>query len=237
MEMPHEDTPAEAYLPKSSYTTARVAADPKTAGLEKPLEEKHELLKKAIRDGEDLRETEQKKSAVLDARDNDCDEDIEAYQLGLMAAVKKNLGSPKYTRYFKGGLREVTQAEPRQEEPELVGQMLAAMDEDKKDPEIGSAVVTFLPKLTASRDKVLEADKDLSTVEKELAFLEDKTIPALMAAWREEYKKLEGALTTVYPSDAKKVDRFFKPFRKRGKTAKKAAAPNVTPPVVPPPTP
>jgi hypothetical protein len=54
MEMPSEDTKPEAYLPKSAYTTARVAADTKAAGLEKGLDTTHAQLKQALRDREDL---------------------------------------------------------------------------------------------------------------------------------------------------------------------------------------
>ncbi|MEO7328287.1 MAG: hypothetical protein ABI193_06900 [Minicystis sp.] len=42
MEMPAKDAPAEAYLPKSTYTVARVAAKTEAAGLEKPLAAQHE---------------------------------------------------------------------------------------------------------------------------------------------------------------------------------------------------
>jgi hypothetical protein len=41
-----------------------------------------------------------------------------------------------------------------------------------------------------------------------------------MAAWRDEYKKLEAALITVYPSNPKRVARCFKPFRKNRKVYK-----------------
>ncbi|MEO7328289.1 MAG: hypothetical protein ABI193_06910, partial [Minicystis sp.] len=100
-------------------------------------------LKKALRQREDLRESEQQKTAVVDARDEDCDEVIEGFELGLYAAVKKNRGHAKYRRYFKDGLREVTQAEPRKAEPEQVGKMLAAMKEDAGDVEIGPVVTAF----------------------------------------------------------------------------------------------
>jgi hypothetical protein len=230
MEMPGEDTPAEAYLSKSAYTIARVAADPKVAALEKGVETSHAQLKKALRDREDLQESVQRKMAVLDAADTGCDDDIGGFELGLLGLVQKNREAPKYRRYFAYGLREVTTAEPRQEEPELVRQMLIAMDEDKADSDLGPLVAVWSPKLTASRNKVIAADEDLTTLEKDLAFLTDKTIPSLMAAWRTEYKKLEGALTTAYADNPKKVDRFFKPFRKRRKDKKQPEGPSTPAP-------
>ncbi|MDI1445659.1 hypothetical protein [Polyangium sp. 6x1] len=225
MDMPTQDTPPEGYLPKSAYATGRVAADKKAAGLEAALLAVHDELKKTLRERDDLEEERQRKSAVLDARDGDCDADVENFELQLLGAVRKNREHPKYRRYFKTGLRDVTTAEPRKEEPEQVGQMLEAMAEDKNDPEIGEVVASWEPKLTASRANVVTADAALTETEKALDFLEEKRIPALMAAWREEYKKLEGALTTVYASNPKMVDRFFKPFRKRRKDTKKNESP------------
>lgn len=220
MEMPGEDTSPKAYPSKSAYTVSRVAADPKAAGLEKGLQAAHVEIKKALREQEDLEEEVQKKSAILDARDNDCDEDIGGFELGLLAVVNRNREAPKYRRYFPEGLREVTTAEPREEEPEIVGQMLKAMAEDQGDPELGPLVAIWLPKLTASRAKVIAASEELGVVETQLTFLNEKTLPALMATWRTEYKTLEGQLTTVYASNPKKVDRFFKPFRKPRKGKK-----------------
>jgi hypothetical protein len=220
MEMPGEDTKPEAYLPKSAYTTSRVAADTKAAGHEKALEGCHTQLKQALRDREDLKEKIEKKKAALDAADTECDDGIRGFELGLYALVKKNRDAPKYRRYFLRGLREVTEADSRTEEPERVGQMLVAMEEDKNDADMGPLVAVWNPKLTASRTTVLEADEALDTLEKELAYLEEKTIPSLMATWRKEYKALEGALTTVFADEPKKVERFFKPFRKPRKDKK-----------------
>jgi hypothetical protein len=237
MEMPTADTPAAAYLPRSAYTIAHVAAVKKTAGLEKGLAGAHDALKKALRHREDLEEEEEKKSAVLDARGDECDADIEGFELGLLALVGKARSDKRYVRYFKNGLRGITEAEPRKAKPELVGQMLDAMNEDESDPELGPLVAMYQSKLIASRDGVVAADQDLGATEKEIAYLEDKALPALMVAWQEEYKKLQAALTTVFPTNPKRVDRFFKAFRKRSKPAKKAAPATPTPPPAPPPPP
>ena len=224
MDMPTPDTPPEAYLPRSAYTTARVAADPKINGLEQPLDAKHQELKLALRERDDLLELLQKKSALFDVADTHCDDDITGFELHLLVAIRKNRDNPKYRRYFATGVRDVTTAEPRQEEPEVVSDMLTAMAEDKNDPEIGSVITQWQPKLSASRGNVVAADADLTATEKALAYLEEKKIPALLASWREEYKKLEGSLTTAYPNDPKRVARCFKPFRKKRKPAKDATS-------------
>lgn len=220
MDMPTADTPAEAYLPRSAYSISRVAADSKASGREAGLDTAHLNLRAVLRERDDLLEEEQKKSALHDAADEFVDDDIEAFELHLLGAVKKDRDNPKYRRYFPSGLRAITQAEPRKEEPELVGDMLDCMAEDENDVDIGAVVTMWKPKLTASRAKVLAAHETLTIVEKALANLEEKKIPALMAAWREEYKKLEGALVTIYPSHSKRVARFFKPFRKNRKVSK-----------------
>jgi len=231
MEMPGEDTPATAYLPRSTYTIARVAADPHTKGLESSLESAHVALQQALRQGEDLEYDEQKKTAVLDAKDEHNDDEIEGFELALLAHVKKNRNDPQYIRYFANGLRDITTADPRKEGRDQIEQMLETMTKDETDPSLGPLVAIWAPKIKASHDQVITADESLTETEKALAFLNEKTIPALMATWRSEYKKLEGALTGVYASNPKKVARFFKPFRRRQKTSKKAEAPSA--PVAP----
>jgi hypothetical protein len=222
MEMPVEDTPPKAYPPRSAYTIARVAADPQTKGLESALETAHVALQQALRNGEDLEYEEQKKTAVLDTKDEHNDDDVEGFELSLLAHVKKNRNDPRYIRYFPNGLREITTADPRKEGRERIEQMLETMAQDAADASLGPLVAVWAPKIKTSLDEVIAADESLVETEKALAFLNEKTIPALMATWRNEYKKLEGALTGVYASNPKKVDRFFKPFRRRQKTNKKA---------------
>ncbi len=234
MEMPPEDTPPEGYLEKSAYSVPRVAADKKAAGAEKALENCHAQLKQTLRAREDKEEVEQATSALLDAADGECDDVIESFELDLFGLVDKQRSDPRYQRYFKDGLRAVTTAEPRVEEPGLVAQMLKAMEEDKADAELGPIVAKFIPKLTAARDKVVLSDANLTAVEKELTFLDEKTILQLMANWRVEYKKLESALTSAYPTNPKKVARFFKPFRKSRRAKKAPSSPAAPTPVTPP---
>lgn len=228
MDMPTAETPAEAYLPRSAYTLSRVAADSKAAGKQQGLDTAHGDLKATLRERDDLLEQVQKQAALFDAADEACDDDVEGFELHLLAAVGKNRDHIKYKRYFAEGLRAVTTAEPRQEEPEIVGDMLTWMAEDENDAAIGDVVKQWKPKLEASRARVIAMDEALTTTEKSLAYLKDQKLPALMAAWREEYKKLEGALQILYPSDPKRVARFFKPFR-RGRKSPKPQAPTTTP--------
>jgi hypothetical protein len=220
MEMPNADTPAEAYLPRSAYTIARTAADAKTAGLEQRLAGKHADLKVALRHREDLLELLQEHIAVLDVADGDCDSAVEGFELHLLAIVKKDRDSLTYRRYFNRGLRDVTKAEPRKEEPEIIADLLDAMDEDKNDLELGDLIAQWQPNLANSRAKVIAADEALTITEKALARLNEQQLPELMAGWREEYKKLAGDLTAVYAGTPKAVSRFFKPFRKARKSSK-----------------
>ncbi len=222
MEMPVEETPPLAYLPRSAYSIARVAADPQTKGLESALETAHGALQQALRNGADLEYEEQKKTAVLDTKDEHNDDDVEGFELSLLAHVKKNRNDPQYVRYFADGLRDITTADPRKEGRERIEQMLETMAQDETDAALGPVVAVWAPKIRTSLDEVIAANESLIETEKAIAFLNEKTIPALMATWRIEYKKLEGALTSVYASNPKKVDRFFKPFRRRPKTNKKA---------------
>lgn len=220
MDMPTPETPAAAYLPHSAYTTARVAADPKTTGRQSALATAHANLKAALLQRDELKETEQHKIALLDMADDAADTDIEGFQLHLLAALGKNRDHVKYLRYFRDGLRAVTTAEPRKEEPEIVDDMIALMIEDDHDPEIGAVVQQWRPKLERSLENVIAADEALTLVQKALGQLDDAKLPMLMTSWREEYKRVEAALMTVYPEDSKRVARFFKPFRRNRKRPK-----------------
>jgi hypothetical protein len=220
MDMPSADTSPEAYLPRSAYTIARVAADPDTAGLEKNLAAKHADLKAALREREDVLEQLQKDAALLDVGDGHCDAAVEGFELHLLGIVKKDREHLTYRRYFNNSLRDVTKAEPRKEEPEIIADLLDAMNDDKDDEEVAPAVAQWQPKLAAARAKVMAADEALTITEKTLAQLNDHTLPALMAAWCDEYKKLEDALTAVFVSNPKAVGRFFKAFRKSRKASK-----------------
>jgi hypothetical protein len=231
MEMPSQDTPADAYLTRSNYSIARVAADAKAAGNESALESAHSQLLNGLREQEDLEAQVQRKEALFDAADEALDDDVEEFELHLLGAVKKNRDNPKYRRYFKDGLRAVTTAEARQQEPKLVSDMLQSMTEDANDPVIGAIVTTWLPKMTASRNNVIAAEAALTTAENSLNTVKNQKVPALMAIWREKYKELEGKLLVVFADNPKRVARFFKPFRKNRASSKSPTSP--TPPNTP----
>lgn len=219
MEMPGEDTPPIAYLQRSAYSIARAGADPKTIQFTGGLEAAHAMLKQTLRELEDLEFEEQKKTAAYDTKDEHCDDEIEGFELGLLALVKKNRDDARYDRYFPEGLREITAAS-RKDGPDRIQQLLETMKLDANHPELGSLIAQWAPKITTAHGELVDAEQSLANTEKALAFLKEKTLVSAMADWRTEYKKLEGALTGVYASNPKKVGRFFKPFRKRRKENK-----------------
>lgn len=223
MEMPGEDTPPIAYLQRSAYSLSRAGADPKTVQFIGGLEAAHAALKQTLREFEDLEFDEQKMTAAYDAKDEHCDDEIEGFELSLLALVKKNRDDERYARYFANGLREITAAS-RKDAPDRIQQMLDTMKLDANHADIGPLVAVWAPKITTAHGELVDAEQSLADTEKAVAFLKEKTIPSQMADWRTEYKKLEGALTSVYASNPKKVGRFFKPFRKRRKENKSPAS-------------
>lgn len=214
MEKPRDDTPAADYLPHSAFTTAAVAADEAVAGRETALQKAHSDLKASLRSLEDKREQRQKQKAVLVVKDAALDRVIRSFELRLLDAVNKRREEPEYRRYFAHGVREVTEAEPRKAEPALVDTMLSAMAEDHAHPVLGPIVTEFKPKLEAALAAVRAADKALGAIETEVHYLDDKTIPAQMAHWVDEYVKLHGALKQALPRDPQRVEDCFLPFRK-----------------------
>lgn len=127
---------------------------------------------------------------------------IRSFELRLLDAVNKRRTDPDYRRYFENGLREVTEAEPRKAEPAIVDSMISAMAEDQKRSVIGPIVTELKPKLESALAAVRAAEKALGQSETEESYLEDKTIPAQMAHWVDEYVKLHGALKQALPRDA-----------------------------------
>jgi len=214
MEKPRDDTPPADYVAHSAFTTAAVAADEAVAGREAGLHKAHTDLKESLRTREDKREQRQKQKAILVVKDAALDRVIRSFELRLLDAVNKRRDEPEYRRYFPDGLRQVTEAEPRKAEPALVDAMLSAMAEDHAHPVLGPIVTEFKPKLEAALSAVRAADKALGAVETEVNYLDDKTIPAQMAHWVDEYVKLHGALKQALPRDAQRVEDCFLPFRK-----------------------
>jgi uncharacterized membrane protein YgcG len=225
MERPNKDTTVESYLDHSAFTTAGVAADPDVAGLEAGLVKEHTALKKQKRDLEDLGEEVQRKKAIFVGKDRRLDRVVREFELRLLALVNKNRQDPLYQRYFAGGLREVTEAEPRQAEPALVATMIISLSEDENKPAVGSLAKEFRPLFEAARGEVVQAEADLAETEKKVSYLDDKSIPETEARWTDAYVALHGALKAALPRDPARVEAFFYPFRKDKKEKKAAGEP------------
>lgn len=223
-DMPDDDTTAAAYLKRSAFTCAAVFADDSTRGLEKGLRGAHDNLKGAVRLLEDKREDEQKQLADVGQLDLKTDRGVNELVVRLLAMLNKNFDHPTYRRYVPGSVRDITQAEPRKEEPKKVADILTLLEEDKAKPGLDKLAAEFIPRLTQSNADVIAADVKLAALEAEIEHLEEKTIPALMVDWEVEYRKLEAALTGVWPLEPDRVQRCFKAFRKKKKKAKAAGA-------------
>ena len=225
MELPRDDSPPEALLSHSAYTLAAVAADPKVAGLEAGLKTGHATLKQCVRDTEDKTEAVHAAEALFETADRTCDNEVRSFNLMLFGVVEKKRENPLYQRYFKDGIRAVTEAEPRSTEPDLVKDIITALDEDAANAIMKPVVTEFRPRLQTAVDAVVAKEAALSTVEGELRYLEDKTLPAARATWLSEYVKLHGKLKDALPDEPQRVERYFRRFRK---AAKKPAASDPT---------
>lgn len=214
MDKPRDHTPVADYLEHGAFTVAAIAADPEVAGLEKALEGKHDELKKNVRAHEDTVEQSIKKRAVFMVADAACDRVVRACELAIYGLVNKRRDDPLYRRYFKNGLRAVTEAEPRKAEPALVKDIVKAMGEDAAKPAIGPIAQQFAPQLQAAVAVVEAAEKDLAAVEAEEVYLREKTIAELKTAWVDEYVKLHAALKMAFPRDPERVESYFLRFRK-----------------------
>jgi hypothetical protein len=230
MEKPTEDTTPGACLKRSAFTCSAVAADPQIAGQEQGLQAAHDLLKQGVRDHEDLLETVQKQLAILVGLDRQCDAVVKAFELQLYGAVNKNRKDPLYVRYFPFGLRDVTEADMRTEEPVKVEEIIKALAEDAGKPVIGALATDFLPKLTAALAAVEGGDTKLTAAEQDAAYAVSKTLPGLVVDWTGAYVKLHGAIEAAFPYDAPRVESYFQPFRKtRKKPGKNTGAPDGAP--------
>jgi hypothetical protein len=217
MDKPTKDTPSEAYLEHSAFTTAAVAADPEVAGLEADLGVQHVDLKQQTRAREDGRETVQRRRAVLVQKDRRCDGVVRSFELRLFDFVNKKRTDPDYVRYFADGLREVTEANMRTAEPQKVKTIIKSLGEDAAKPGLDALSAELKPQLEAAVIEVEAAEKALSEIESDVAYLNDKTIPAIEAKWTDEYVKLHGALKVRFPRDPARVESYFYPFKKERK--------------------
>jgi hypothetical protein len=223
MEKPREDTPTSAYLEHSAFTVAGVAADPEVAGLEAGLGQVHVELKAKVRELEDRKEEVERKLAVFLLKDRFLDALVREFELRLFGLVNKKRSDALYIRYFKDGLREVTEADPRRVEPKLVADIITSLDEDAVKPGIGPLATELKPGFEAALGAVVQTEKVLTAAEDQATYIEDKTIPELEARWTDEYVMLHGALKTKLPRDAGRVESFFYPFKKRERRKRQAA--------------
>lgn len=214
MQKPTKDTPTADYIEHSAFTCAAVAADPDAAGLEADLLARHVALKQDVRLLEDHEEEKQRRRAVLIVKDRRCDTIVRRFELRLYGLVDKQRNDPLYRRYFQKGLRDVTEANMRTDEPQKVGTIIQSLEEDAQKPGIGDLTTEFRPQLVAARGEVVAAEAALTTIEGQIAYLSTRTIPDHEALWTDEYVKLHGALKARFPRDAARVESYFEPFRK-----------------------
>lgn len=59
------------------------------------------------------------------------------------------------------------------------------------------------------------ADKALTAIEEQVAYLLSRTIPERKVLWTDEYVKLHGALRARFPREAKRVESYYYPFKER----------------------
>ena len=232
MDKPRDDTAVDAYREHAAYTTSSVAADDEVAGLEAELKTCHLELKAEERNLEDLNEEVQSARAIFLQKDKTCDRVIRAFELRLQGLVNKKTKDPLYKRYFKDGLRAVTEAEPKEVEPELVEGMIKSLDEDLKKPEIGPVAKEVKPALEATLKDVTDTRGVLVAIEKTRDRVKNQNIPAIKARWVDAYVKLHAALRGQFPRDAARVESYFYAFAKSAaKASASGSAGGVAPPV------
>lgn len=217
MQRPKKDTTASDYLHHSAFTAAVVAADPETAGLELGLAAQHAALKQHVRAVADLEEERQRRRGVFRVRSRRCLGAVRSFELRLLDLVDKNRRDPLYRRYFPEGMRAVTRANPRTARPQQVRTILKSLGEDALKPDIGALSAELKPGLQAALAEVEAADKALTAVEEQVAYLCGRTIPERKVLWTDEYVKLHGALKVRFPRDAKRVESYYYPFKERKK--------------------
>lgn len=234
MEKPTVDTPVVSCLEHAAFTIAAVAADPETAGMEGGLEGAHLALKQEQRALEDHEELVMKKRALFKRADAGCDHVLRSFQLQLYGLVRKDTDHPHYRRYFKAGLRAVTEAEPRQSEPTMVAAMIVSLGEDLTDPVLGELAAEFLPRFTAALAQVKATEQALAVDETTARHRREQKIPAAKLALIDEYVKLHSALRALFPREAARVEACFLPFRKERKKADEPSPEPAPPPSAPP---
>ncbi|MEO7330067.1 MAG: hypothetical protein ABI193_15945 [Minicystis sp.] len=240
MEKPTVETPVTSYREHGAFTVAAVAADQEISGQQQGLENAHLQLKQEKRALEDQEEEVQRRTALFKRKDSDCDDLLRSFELRLYDLVKKDREDPRYRRYFKTGLRAVTEAEPRKTEPTMVAAMVVCLIEDEPSTTLGPLATEFRPRFEAALGAVQTAEQDLSEAEATRLHVRDQNIPAAKATWTDEYVKLHAAIRAHFPRDPARVESYFLRFRKEKKKAieveNNPVAPAPEPPPVAPPS-
>lgn len=217
MDNPREDTSIEHYLTRGAFTIAAVRADPETKGLEAPFALVHVELKTKYRHVEDLEETLEEREAVIVVFDRAVDKLVRSYDLRLLDLVGKNRADPRYVRYFPQGIRAVTEANARQVEPKLVHDIIKTLDADQGKPGFDNLHAEYRNRLQNAVEAVEAADDACAQLEKQWVFEHDKALEEIKVKWVEERKKLYAELTKMFPSDAARVESYFRRFAKSRK--------------------
>lgn len=216
LEKPRLDDSSDLFRDCGSFTTAAVYADDDVRGLEDGLEKEHKTLKLHVIELGQLEEERQRKLGVFTQKDGNGDRVVRSFELRLLDLVQKNRGDLRYRRYIPaGGLRAITEAEPRRTEPKMIRGILDTMEEDAGTADLGPIVAEFQPRLKTAVTAVETAAEDVESVESKIKTLKEKTIPATKARFIDEYVKLHGALRGKFPRDSTRVESYFRKITKR----------------------
>lgn len=231
MENPREDIPNRTLVKNGAFTVAAVQADDEVAGTVAAFELANSNLLSALRQQEDLELDVRKAEAKLDQADRGrkgLDKAIQRFELALLGLVDKNRKDPRYQRYLEDGLRDITEADIRMEQPKKTKRLLALMNEDmasSPDQELKDLLNAHAPVIQAALARVQSAETALGALEDALDMLEEVTLPGLRQAWTAERQALYAALLSKFPGDRGRVEAYFLAFSRARKTPKKAPPP------------
>lgn len=214
MDNPRDNTSEDQYRDHGIFSIAAVRADPETQGLEVAFAAVHAELMTKTREEQDLEDVLTERKALILVRDHATDRIIRSFDLHLLDLVRKNRDDPRYRRYFKQGLRSVTEADARTAEPKMVRDIITTLDEDKNKPDFAPLHAAFRTKLDTAVEAVEAADAACTQTETQLEFLQNKVLVELKVRWVEERKKLHADLSKMFPHDSARVESYFKRFAK-----------------------
>lgn len=231
MENPHPNTPHATVVENGAFTIAAVQADEDTMGMEAEFEQVNLALLAALRQLEDLELECQKaegKLAQADHGKKGVDKAIGIFELALLSLVGKRREDPRYQRYFKDGLVDITRSNMRTVQPGKVETLIKKMAQDQTAPdtdaELKVLLVEHAPRIQAGASNVAGAAAALSVVENQRNAMKDVTLEGLRQAWISKRQVLYANLRAKFPNDLARVEAYFKPFSKPRKRMKKEEA-------------